>query len=497
MNFILSLRNIKNILPLLMVAGCFFFGALASCMDDEDYTLSSEARLEFSTDTVAFDTVISGRPTNTYTFMVYNRNDAAVRLVSVGLEKGSDSPFRVNVDGTFLTGGSGTDFEIAANDSMRVFLEMTAAEHDSDTPVETVDKLFFQLANGVRQHVTLTAYGQDVVELDAMVLSRDTLLNARRPYHVLDSLVVAEGATLTIGEGVCFYFEAGASLVVHGTLLVQGSATHPVMFRGDRLGNMFSDQPYDRIPGQWGGIAFTSTSYGNIINHADIHSGNYGVRVDSADASREKLQLLNSIVHNVKGDAFSARSAYVTAINTQLTNAGGNCVTLRGGDNVFIHCTIANFYAFAGGRGVALDFANYDGDVRLPLQNAAFLNCIITGYSSDEVMGAQSERYVEDAFNYVFRSCLLNTPQVDDPRIVNCLWDNDEHNVCREKNFVPDFDLDKLIFKFSLSPQSQAVGTADLDLSQQYAPTDMLGIDRLADGHPNMGCYQTVVQQEE
>lgn len=497
MKFVFTLPDIKRILPLLMVAGCFFVGGLTSCTDDDDYTLSPEARLEFSTDTVAFDTVISGRPTNTYTFMVYNRNDKAIRLTSVALERGSESPFRVNVDGTYLSGGSGTDFEIAARDSMRVFLEMTAVEHDSDTPVETIDKLFFHLESGLRQEVTLTAYGQDVVLLDAMVLSRDTLLNARRPYHVLDSLVVAEGATLTIGEGVRFYFEAGASLVVHGKLLVQGSAAHPVMFRGDRLGNMFSDQPYDRIPGQWGGITLTSTSYGNVINHADIHSGNYGIRVDSADVAREKLQLLNSIVHNVKGDAISARSAYVTAINCQLTNAGGNCVTLRGGDNVFVHCTIANFYAFAGGRGVALDFANYDGDIRLPLYNAAFLNCIVTGYSSDEVMGAQSERYTEDAFNYLLRNCLLNTPQVDDQRIVNCLWDNDDSEVCRDKNFAPDFDLDKLIFTFLLAPASQAVGTADAEITAQYAPTDLHGISRLAESAPNMGCYQTVVLPEE
>ncbi|MBQ5909874.1 MAG: right-handed parallel beta-helix repeat-containing protein, partial [Bacteroidaceae bacterium] len=197
MNLMFPLRQLKHLLPLLLPAVCCCLGVLASCMDDEGYTLSPDARLEFSTDTVAFDTVISGRPTNTYTFMVYNRNDEAVRLARVGLEKGSESPFRVNVDGTYLTGGSGTDFEIAANDSMRVFLEMTAAEHDSDTPVETIDKLLFRLQNGVQQHVTLTAYGQDVVELDGVVLSRDTLLSARRPYHVLDSLVVARGVTLT------------------------------------------------------------------------------------------------------------------------------------------------------------------------------------------------------------------------------------------------------------------------------------------------------------
>lgn len=469
---------------------------LGACADDEDYTVSPTDKLEFSTDSVKFDTVISGQPTNTYTFMVYNRHRKPIRIPRVHLESGNQSMFRVNVDGTYLQSGSGSDFEIAAEDSLRVFLEMTAREHDADAPVEITDKLVFQCESGVRQEVVLTAYGQDVVRLEALVVAHDTLLAARRPYHVLDSLVVAEGATLTVGEGVRFYFAPDAQLIVHGTLRAEGTAAAPVVMRGDRMGNMFSNQPYDRIPGQWGGVVFTSGSYGNVLDHCDIHSGQFGIRCDSADVEREKLQLLNSIVHNTTSDALNACMSYITAINCQISNAGGHCVRLLGGDNVFVHCTIADFYPFAGGQGVALSFDNGTAEQPYPILNAVFLNCIITGYGNDELMGTQTAE--EAAFNYYLKNCLLNTPkpEKEDGRIVDCVWDSSDNPVSRDKNFSPDFDLTKLVFGFSLSPESKAIGSADPEITLEYAPLDMNGRDRMADGAPDMGCYEAQPQPE-
>lgn len=479
-----------NILPL-FVAGCFILsGLLTACMADEDYSVSAADRLTFSVDTVRFDTVISGQPTNTYTFQVYNRNSRAMRINRVDLAAGVASVFRVNVDGTYLDGGSAADFEIASGDSLRVFLEMTAAETGSDLPVEVDDDLVFTCGNGLQQKVHLEAFGQDVLRKQAVTVTEDETWEARRPYHILDSLVVAPGATLTLGAGTRLYFQSGARLIVRGTLKAAGTVASPVMLRGDRMGNMFSEQPYDRIPGQWGGMVITSDSYGNVLEHCDIHSGSFGIRCDSSDVNREKLQLRNSVIHNVTGDALYARMSYVTVVNSQLSNAGGDCVALYGGDNVFIHCTIANFYAFSGGRGVALSFTNEDGDVRLPLYNAAFFNCIVTGYSSDEIMGQQSTRYEEDAFNYVFRNCLLNTPETEDARIVDCVWDNADNAVSRDGNFSPEFDLDKLIFTFTLSPESRAVNAADPEISREYAPADRLGVNRFDDGAPDMGCYE-------
>ncbi len=462
----------------------------AGCWQDEEFSTAPTDLLRFSTDSVNFDTVISGQPTNTRTFMVYNPNARSLRISRAFLGRGTESVFRVNIDGTFLENGEASNFELYAEDSLRVFLEMTAPVSDSDEPVAVEDELTFVLESGQTQSVTLTAYGQDVVVLKGWTVTADTTLTARRPYQVYDSLVVAPDVTLNLPAGVRLYFHPNARLIVHGTLRAEGALGNEVMMRGDRMGNMFSNQPYDLIPGQWGGIVLTSGSYGNIFNYCDIHSGSFGLRCDSADVSREKVRIENSVLHNVSGDVLTARACSLFVGNSQLTNAGGNCVTLYGGSSRFVHCTIANFYAFTGGRGVALSYTNADGSIPYPLHQAEFLNCLITGYGEDEIMGAQSADHADLPFNYLFRNCLLDTPEFVDEQVQNCLWDNDEAAVWREGNFSPAFDLDRLLFRFSLDSLSSAVGNADPTVTQTYYPYDRLGRSRLDDGRSDIGCYE-------
>ncbi len=471
--------------------------SLTACLKDDDYSTSATDHLTFSTDTVAFDTIISGIPTNTYTFTVYNHNDKAIRIPRVYLEGTNASHFQVNVDGMPLADGAGTDFEIGAKDSLMVFLFAKVPDADTDEPVHEEGSLVFQTESGNTHKVVLTASGQSVISLNAKEIKADTTLSAQRPYRVMDSLVVHEGATLTLAEGTRFYFHAGAKLIVHGTLRVLGSLQHPVEMRGDRLGNMFAGQPYDRIPGQWGGVVLAKESYGNYITYADIHSGNFGIQVDSSDVETEKLYMDNSILHNTKGDGLSSRMANIYVGNCQITNSGGNCVKVRGGSATFVHCTIARFYVFTGGSGVALDFANYDGSVRLPLKSIQFANCLITGYQSDEVMGSQNTKYKNDAYEYAFFNCLFNTthPESEDKRLVNCLWDDADgsESVKREKNFTPDFNTDALTFSFQLSGKSQAIANADSTISVMTYPYDLLGRPRTGNGIiPDIGCYQHV-----
>lgn len=462
----------------------------AGCWQDEEFSTAPTDLLRFSTDSVNFDTVISSQPTNTRTFMVYNPNARSLRISRAFLGRGTESVFRVNIDGTFLENGEASNFELYAEDSLRVFLEMTAPVSDSDEPVAVEDELTFVLESGQTQSVTLTAYGQDVVVLKGWTVTADTTLTARRPYQVYDSLVVAPDVTLNLPAGARLYFHPDARLIVHGTLRAEGALGNEVMMRGDRMGNMFSNQPYDLIPGQWGGIVLTSGSYGNIFNYCDIHSGSFGLRCDSADVSREKVRIENSVLHNVSGDVLTARACSLFVGNSQLTNAGGNCVTLYGGSSRFVHCTIANFYAFTGGRGVALSYTNADGSIPYPLHQAEFLNCLITGYGEDEIMGAQSADHADLPFNYLFRNCLLDTPEFVDEQVQNCLWDNDEAAVWREGNFSPAFDLDRLLFRFSLDSLSSAVGNADPTVTQTYYPYDRLGRSRLDDGRSDIGCYE-------
>ena len=50
------------------------------------------------------------------------------------------------------------------------------------------------------------------------------------PYIVNETIFVEAGETLTIGPGVKVLFDQGCRMVVDGTLIVEGNATHPVVF---------------------------------------------------------------------------------------------------------------------------------------------------------------------------------------------------------------------------------------------------------------------------
>lgn len=483
----------KRLFPLLVP--CLFVACLLpSCLSDDEYSTAASDHLTFSVDTLSLDTLISGRATNTYTFEVYNRSDKALRITSVQLENGVSSAFKVNVDGVSLENGAANNLEIAGGDSLRVFLFANLPDRDNDEPLEVSDRLVFTTEGGAVDAVVLRAWGQDVIPITVGTFDADTTLSASRPYVVSDTLIVGENATLTLAAGTRLYFSSTASLLVRGRLVAEGTAAKPIMFRGDRLGYMFSNQPYDRIPAQWGGIVFECTSYGNCLDHCDIHSGTGGIRCDSSDVSRETLRMENTVLHNMSGNCLTVRAANVFVGNSQITNAGGNCVELWGGNSTFIHCTIANFYAFSGGRGVALTYANHDGDIRLPLYAATFQNCLITGYSDDEIISDQSARYTDDAFNFAFHSCLLDTPEASDENITNCLWDNSDNAVCREGNFAPDFDLNQLIFTFVPAAESKAVNAADATVSRTYYQYDLNGRDRLADESPDIGCYELITK---
>ncbi len=461
---------------------------LHACMKDEDFSTSPSDALVFSTDTVSFDTVMSGVPANTRTFMVYNPHDKGIRISSVTLEKGAASAFRVNVDGTFLAGGSAGDFEVLSKDSIRVFVEMTAPEGDSDEPVCTMDKLSFYTEGGASGSVMLRAFGQDVIKLHALVLQKDSTFAAKRPYQVLDSLVVAAGKTLTLEAGTRLYFHPNASLIVHGTLIAKGQLGNEVMLRGDRLGNMFSKQPYDRIPGQWGGVVFTAESFGNHLNYTDIHSGTLGLRCEAGDESMEKLRVENSVIRNMQKDAVCLEACNTFFGNSEIANAGGNCLTIVGGTHHFVHCTVAQFYVFTGGRINALNFANHKDNAGVPLNALNFENCILTGYAEDEIIG---NRWSDESvpFNYRFENCLLCTPAYESENVVNCLWDTNEQTPHREGNFPP-FDTANLLFSFSLNWDSRAIGNAGIAITEASYPLDRLGHDRLSDGKSDMGAYE-------
>lgn len=455
----------------------------SSCSDEESYTTSSSALLAFSADTVRFDTIFTTIGSSTQLFKVYNHGDESLMLSSIRLSSGGESGFRVNVDG--MSGTEFYDVELRGGDSLYVFVEVTINPRDENNPFLLCDSLVFHLQSGVRQQVRLEAYGQDMIVLRGTVFSKDTVLTGERPYVVYDSLMVDSGITLRLTEGVRLHFHNGAFMRVYGTLCANGTKEKPVVFRGDRLDNLLSYLPYDRLDNQWGGIVLHSSSFDNVLDYVDIHSGGWGIQCDSSASDRNKLTIENSVIHNVAGNALSAVNARIWVGNSELTNAGSHCLKVRGGDVQVVYSTLANFYPWAY-RGAALSLSNE----RCPLIRADFRSSIITGYSSNELMLTCSEADSVD-FNYSFSHCLLNIPvdSIRGERYVNVRPDSVGHSVSRIENF-PKIDTEVFFYDFSLDSLSLAIGTGSADEALEFYPYDRLGRSRMEDGSPDAGAQE-------
>lgn len=474
----------KQVLAFFIMIMSVFFVA---CSEDAGFSSSPSLKLEFSEDTISFDTLFTDCISPSAVFLVHNRNKNALRISDVRLASGGASGFDVLVDGQY--GPVMRDLEIRAKDSLFVAASVKLDRNGLDVPYMVKDSLIFTLESGVVQRVLFVAHGRDVTFMYGDSIISDTVVSAGH-YVVYDSLYVGENSTLTVEEGTTFYFHDGAYLKVAGTLNVKGKYGNPVVFRGDRTDNLFDYLPYDRVPGKWGGIRFTSTSNGNVIEHCDIHSGEYGIMVERGDTSVQRLVVESSKLHNFTGNALETQAAHVHVGNSLIANAEGNCVKVVGGNVSFVHCTIANFYVWKQ-RDVALALHNSLDGEPVPLYGASFRNCIITGTKEDEVMGYLTiyGDTIPNAINYRFENSLVNTVDTQDTCFVNVVYDNFEEKPFAKEHFVK-IDNEEFDYDFHLTEESTARGKAT-ELFLDVYPYDLDGVVRNAVA-VDAGCFNYV-----
>lgn len=448
-----------SILSILILAG------LSGCIED-GFSSSSADQPEFSVDTLKMGVILTEQPSTTSRFVVYNRAGKGMQISRVGLSGPHAGLFRLNVDGF-----SGTDFrdvEIRANDSIFIFVEATLPPNDRDVPVEVDASLDF-VTNGVTRTVTISAQGRDVRRLRAVTIAEDTLLEAGKPYQVFDSLVVAEGATLTVDPGVEFMFHDGALMIVRGTLKAIGAEGREITFAGDRTGNVAADISFDIMSRQWTGLFFTATSTGNELSYAHVCNTWQGVTVAGAD-----LRMVNTRLRNSGGSVLEAYDARIEAIGCEMAEAAESPVYLSGGSHYFEHCTLANYYLFVAPASPIVRFDHFNEDTDngsgSPFLKAQFINTIIYGLGTDLSHG------VFTGLPITLESCLLKSGGSDDENFINCIWETDPlYNTVRE-----DY-----LFDYTLKPESPAIGAATAPTSAAAA-IDRLGTPR----HSTIGAYE-------
>ena len=476
---------------LLATSGLFF-----ACSNYDSFSNNPSFRLSFSEDTIRFDTLVSTISSPTKTLYVFNNNSDGLRVSNIRLQKGTESLFRVNVDGEYLANSSGNDYLIRKNDSIIVRIEVTMPESGNTDTVTYSDELLFSLENGAQQRVLLTAGAFDAYIIHGMFIESDSTLETDKPYLIYDSLVIAKGATLDLLPGTKLLMHDSTAVDIYGRINAQGTIEKPIVFRGARTDRMFDYLFYDNTPSRWKGVTIHQGSFNNSFVNTDLHSGRWGIQVDSTSLDNVALTMQNCIIHNVGGDGLNLNNCNAEILNTQISNTLGDCVSVYGGAYIFRHCTIAQYYPLSYDRGDALYVANVDiNGFHHELRYIHVLNSVIMGYADDVIMGNMSPEY-EDSENYYFRNCFLRTVgENDDKHFFSCKFDNEKMELQGEKNFMV-FDTHNFIYDFTPDSLSEIRNMAD-PLLMNGLTSDRLGRSRTADEAPDAGCYEYIMPAKE
>lgn len=380
---------------------------LLSCEQESFVRDGGEVQLAFSIDTVAFDTVFTTMGTATQKVTVYNRSDDNLILSSVTLEKGRTSRFRLNVDGD--TSMIAHDVEIEAGDSIFVFVQANINPNDEQSPFLVEDAVSF--SNG--QRLPLTAWGRNAVyhitPCDSVWLriGSETWTDSL-PHVVVGNVLVSEDCTLRLTAGAEVHFATNAMLIVDSAarLLVQGTAERPVL-----LTSLRHDGWYRFLPGQWQTVWFYNYSTGNMIDHAVIENATGGLRCYPG----AQLTVSNSMLRNISDCAIIGQGATVTGNNLLVYDCLAGFTALMGGSYDFRHCTFANYWSYNARKIETIVLSNQmltsAGVVGGALTKADFVDCIIWGTRSSEVLLSEDERW---PFNYRFVHSIVRGGEWDE-----------------------------------------------------------------------------------
>ncbi|MES2554541.1 MAG: right-handed parallel beta-helix repeat-containing protein [Bacteroidota bacterium] len=382
---------------------------------------ASKGNLEFSKDTVVFDTVFTTVGSTTQHFKVYNRDNKTLTIDEIELVGGASSPFRMNFDG--LQGTSFTNIEIEKNDSLYCFVEVTLNVNGGVLPLIIEDSIRFR-TNGKDQYVKLAVWGQDAYFHYNDINPTGTWPNDK-PHVIYGVSRVLGGSTLTIPAGTdVFLHKLSALYINQSTLIVNGTASEKVTFQGDRL-----EQDYDNVPGQYYGIYLDSAD-NCLINHAEIKNGITGIHVESklGGSSNTTLTLRNTEIWNSASYGMLLfDDPKIIAENVLIhSNAVHAMIVLQGADMKFTHC---NLLGYGGGDGSypAVGMRNYyttGGVTTLTDISAEFNNCVIYGGGDEElVMDTIDQGGVNISFLY--RNCDIRLPLSNNPMYNSCLFNQD------------------------------------------------------------------------
>jgi hypothetical protein len=479
----------NRFVPLLCICLIFFY----SCVDENNFTKQS-VQLQFSTDTLSFDTIFTGIGSRTLALTVKNEDGRGV-IVSNVKTANDNSYFNLNIDGVATNWNK--NVEIAPRDSIYIFVQANPERQNEDLPVFIRDSILFEM-DGLTQDVKLMAYGQDVNVVKSRVVTETMIWDSPKPYWVMDSVFIAPNASLRIRAGTVVYFHKDAKIEVFGSIEVDGTIQEPVVLRGDRLDEVWDGYEYDFAPGQWGGVRIYPSGQQSAFNNCIIRNATNALVTGVLDVEEDcSVMLHNTVIHNSSIAGLYAMNSDIKLTNCQITNSGYyNAYLVAGGSYNFYHCTIANYYGLDYNASredipcLIVSNALVDGSLVYfnPLNSANFYNCIVDGNLDNEMAFIKKE---DVGYNVEFNNCVIKTNKniVDDfPSSFNdCLFNDTVkyRSVKRwDYNFAPDSG-------------SVVINRGNIDfINSDKLQFDIRGNSRMQDERPDIGAYEWLGEVE-
>ncbi len=474
-----------------------------SCRYTENFYNGNEAKVEFSKDTVRFDTVFTSVGSATRNFKIKNPYSENLLISRINLENADNSFFRLNINGQDANDVSGVD--IPGKDSIYVFVEVTI---DPDQPLSNspfvIEEYVNVEVNGNSQKVLLEAWGQNAnyipstknkAGLALLSCENDQVIwDDPKPYVVYGilfidscSLVLPPDCKIYVHGGIAIrddigtYNDGRIIMLKDGRILSNGTLEKPVIIQGDRL-----EPEYEEVAAQWTGIQIYPESTGNVFEHTIIKDGIVGLSIDSASSA---ILNFTQVFNHASRALISYHVNELKISNSLFHSASGETVLIKYGGNIKIDYTTIAGYT---NQLAALYADNYRcteeifcGPILVNPLNLNIRNSIIAGNGSDElemIDGTMKEDPL--SFSFIMNNCLIKMDTLLNSRNFPNFFDNCE-NCASIKNTESLFlNVDEL--DFHLDTLSQAEMKA-LPISGIFLDLDG-NIRDIA--NPDAGCFE-------
>ncbi len=439
------------------------FFAWACLPKEEQLSTDPILKLAFSTDTLQFDTLISGQKSTFEQLQVYNRAEKAIEITQIRLAGGDNSPYQVIINGNETT--TENNIRLLGKDSLLIIVQYHAQATNENAPVAMPDSLIF-LTNGNEQEVKCQAATQDVYRFGKHTILQDTTLKADRPFLLTDTLTVAPAVNLTIEAGATFLAQQAAAVNIFGSLQAQGTNEQPIVFRNEKL--------TVEAPSQWPGIHINSPTGEINLQFTEVRNAQNSLCIQN---STMPVMLKNCQLINQGGYGLLINQAEIHAENSIFSKSGKAMICSYGGAHFYgNHLTINGIGSSLLRRDplikVQPEAPETNSKVQANAPHFELINSIVWGANQEEISIEGTDSPAEIIFS------LLKTQQdFGNTNLYNNYFSSDLFQNIEEDNYKLKED----------SPQiDQATPTA--------VKKDFL--DRTRDEKPDIGAFEFIAEED-